>query len=125
MSPSRLTLVPVLALAVGLLVARGTACAAPIVRNYVPPDWQAATINWARDQSPFNHIDDLIDASAADTFDVVINYRKCIEPGDLDRLLQLLPPGSFQRQLKYLPSVSARALTKSMLETLVGAIPEI
>ncbi|MEZ5359255.1 MAG: S8 family serine peptidase [Candidatus Zixiibacteriota bacterium] len=76
-----------------------------IYRNYTPPAWKYDDIKWSRDVSPHNKIDDLIDMTKQDTFDIIINFGRCISDEDIDVVMSF--PGShyLQRRSKYLTSL--------------------
>src|SRR5215467_11532659 len=78
-----------------------------LVRRVTPPSWQAADFQWIRDVQPHNKIDDLIDNSTNQLFDVVVNYKSCPTASDIALLTNHL-----EMELTYLTTVSATGLTK-------------
>jgi len=91
-----------------------------LIRNYTPTAWQADEVEWIRDKAPFNKIDDLIDHSEEEGFDIVINFKHAVSDEDLGMLNDLGTSGLIQGRLKYLSSVMMGNLTKSEIELISG-----
>ena len=83
-----------------------------LIRNYTPPAWQAEDVPWGRDVDPRNKVDDIIDRSDANTFDVVVNYKRAVQDGDIDFLSSVGAQSEVQMRLRYLSSVAVGGLTK-------------
>ncbi len=81
-------------------------------------------VRWIRDSKPHNKIDDTIDSSAANTFDVVINYRRAVQESDIDFIERTAPQCTVQRRLKYLSSVAVAGLTKGQI-LVIASDPDI
>jgi subtilisin family serine protease len=96
----------------------------PLIRNYSPPAWQAADVRWIRDVQPRNKIDDLIDTSADERFDVVVNFKRCVEDRDITMLNHWSPTNRVQRRLKYISSVTVGSLSKPEI-CAFAASPEV
>lgn len=105
-------------------VATPSAFAGPLVRNCSPLGWLADDVRWSRDVNPHNHIDDLIDASSDPTFDVLVNYKRCVEPEDMAALAALGPSVTVQQRWDFISSVSLGGLTKADIARLVHR-PEV
>lgn len=95
------------------------------VRHFVPPSWQGEVVDWVRDQSPQNKIDDKIDAdTTSPTFDVLLAYRRPPTPADVN-LVESLDPGiSVDSVGKYLPYLEVSSVPLVHIVTL-SALPEI
>src|SRR6266446_4681131 len=68
----------------------------PLVRNVIPPVWQAADVKWCRDVQPHNRIDDLIDASTNRLFDVIVNFSHCPTDNDINYITANTRTGHIQ-----------------------------
>jgi subtilisin family serine protease len=114
--------------AAALLLMTGSAfCQFPfpvLIRNHVPESWQAAEVRWIGDRTPHNKIDDLIDAKPDGDFAVIVNYNRCLEDADLEKLRALGPNVEVQMRSHYLATVFARGLTKGQVEEL-AKFPEV
>lgn len=95
-----------------------------LVRNCTPAAWQSDRVPWSRDVAPANKIDDLIDRSAGDRFDIVVNFKRCVRPSDLTLLDQLTPQGSIQFKSRYLPTVLMAGVLRREILTLAG-LPQV
>lgn len=89
-----------------------------LIRNYTPAAWQASDVHWNRDVAPHNKVDDLIDASSDPTFDVMVNFNRCVQPDDMQMLAQIGNSNRVVMQSKYLSSVVMAALTKAEITNL-------
>ncbi|HKQ60543.1 MAG TPA: S8 family serine peptidase [Candidatus Polarisedimenticolaceae bacterium] len=108
----------------GLLLAPSGARAHEILRHCAPLDWRAEDAQWVRDVAPHNHIDDLIDESPAAAFDVVVDYRKCVEPADLGALSAAAPSAAVSLVGRYLSFVALRHVARADLARL-AALPGV
>lgn len=94
------------------------------IRNCTPVAWAADDVTWSRDLQPHNKIDDLIDASPDAFFDIVVNFKRCIEDDDIDTLRRLSPQAEIQKRLKYISSVAvANVARESIVE--IAALPYV
>lgn len=90
------------------------------VRSYTPRSWQEEDVVWCRDTDPKNKIDDIIDAVPDSTFDIIVNYRRCVEDGDLDWLRAVSPPCTIQAKLKYVSSVAVANVSTLEMAVIAG-----
>ncbi|MFC1712316.1 S8 family serine peptidase [Candidatus Poribacteria bacterium] len=97
------------------------ATAQDLIRNYTPPVWQAEDVKWSRDVAPHNKIDDLIDSSTETTFDVVVNFERCVTDAHIQMLENLSQTSTVQKKLKYISSVTVGGVTKADLQTIVAS----
>jgi hypothetical protein len=86
-----------------------------LIRNYTPIAWQAEVVEWIRDIAPHNKIDDLIDRSEEEPFDIVVNFKRAVRDEDIDYLNGLGQQGGVQMKLKYLSSVAVEGLSRDDL----------
>jgi len=91
-----------------------------LIRNYTPAGWQAEDVQWGRDVDPHNKIDDIIDRSDANSFDVVVNYKRAVQDGDIDFLNSVGAQSKVQMRLKYLSSVAVGGLNKDDIFAIAG-----
>lgn len=116
------------AIAAALLLMAGSAfCQLPfpvLIRNHVPPSWQAAEVRWIGDRNPQNKIDDAIDAMPQGEFAVIVNYKRCLEDADIAKLRALGGNVEVQMRSHYLATVFARGLAKGQVED-VAKFPEV
>ncbi|PYT17370.1 MAG: hypothetical protein DMF51_02665, partial [Acidobacteria bacterium] len=71
-----------------------------------------------------NKIDDQIDASGDPTFDVMVNYKRCVEDADITFLGSLSVGSKVQRRSRYIPSVAVGELTKADVQR-VAALTDV
>ena len=96
-----------------VLASIGHPLKAAIVRNVTPAKWQAADVAWSRDVSPHNRVDDAIDSDGTSpTFDIVINYKRCVTDDDIQALQGAAPAGVIMLRSKYLTVVLMRQVSK-------------
>ncbi len=107
-----------------LSVVSSSALAQDMIRNHTPPSWQAEVVSWCRDVDPQNKIDDLIDDVPFGQFDVVVNFKRCVNDDDLAVLDEATASGSVQRRLKYISSVAMGYVSKSELDSIAG-MPDV
>jgi subtilisin family serine protease len=96
-----------------------------IIRNYTPEVWKADDVRWLRDIDPHNHIDDIIDASTDGLFDIVINFKRCVEDDDIETIENLGSTSYVKEKLKLITSVTVNDISKAEMETLLSTIPDI
>lgn len=95
--------------------------AATLVRMVTPPSWRGTNVLWNRDVQPHNKIDDTIDNSSNQVFDIVVNFRSCPTASDISTLEGF---GTNQLQLKYLSSVALGNVAKSNI-TQIAAMTNV
>jgi len=105
--------------------AQAAAASQAIIRNVTPAVWQTSDVHWVRDVSPHNRIDDLIDNAADPTFDVVLNFRHCVDSTDVGALNGLAGPGHIQMVLKYISSVAMAGLRKGTIDSIATRVAGI
>ena len=95
--------------------------AATLVRRVTPPAWMGTNVVWNRDVQPRNGIDDTIDNSTNQVFDVVVNFRSCPTSSDVGALNGL---GTNQIELTYLSSIALGGVAKTNI-TKIAAMTNV
>ena len=93
------------------------------VQNHTPAVWEADDILWCGDVAPHNKIADTIDTSSNALFEIVITYKRCISLADI--ALVNSTGGIFERQSKYISSMSYRDVPKLAIETIIASDPGV
>ncbi len=84
------------------------------VRNYTPEAWQEDFVNWCRDVRPRNRVDDLIEASADPTFDIVVNFKRCVTDTDLNTI-NAMTGNRIGFVSEFLSTILVEGVSKSMV----------
>ncbi len=90
----------------------------------VPEPWRANDVLWIRDVTPHNGIDDLIDDSPDQEFEIVVDYNRCVTEGDVAFLNNLSPTSHVQKVGRYITFILAGGMRKADIE-LIAALPEV
>lgn len=101
-----------------------------IFSNLTPPQWEEDPVLWCRDTqpldtvAPLNKIDYLIDQGPDQLFDIVVNYRRCTTPQDIQFLDNVSPTAEIQHIGKYIVYVALGGVDKAAI-ALIAARPEV
>ena len=90
-----------------------------VIRNYTPPEWQREDLDWVRDQNPKNKIDDLIESSSDNMFDIVVNYNRCVTEEDMQMLEDTSQTSTLPLKLEYITSVAVESVTRDDIKMIV------
>jgi len=91
--------------------------------NEVPARWDTPdVVDWVRDQEPVNRIEDVIDDNTDPTarFDIVVNYRRCVQQADVDFLNGVGAGTSVQMVLEYITSVAVGGATEADVQVIAA-----